>query len=413
MNQIRQNILKGRDIDLTDNKKERWQNVFLMALGQKRMFKKPLVAFFHIILIIGFVVINIKLIEIFIDGLAGTHRLFVDLLGTGVYSGFISVFEGMAVLVILACLIFLLRRLIVGVERLVSPEMKQWAKIDANLMLIAVGVLMVFFLNMNATDVALQQMGHAYYQDTGHFLVSSHLANLYTGMAEGSLVNTERFFWWIHIITILGILNLIPYSKHLHIILAFPNTYYMKLDPDGKMENMPAIQNEVKAMLSREDAGGDEEVPDTFGAKDADDLTWKQLLDSYACTQCGRCTEACPANMTGKILSPRKIMVDTRERIEEKAANQKANGQDYDDGKNLLRDFISEEELWACTSCNACVEACPVGIDPLSIILDMRRNLVMEEANAPSELNQMFNNLENNGAPWQFSPEDRTNWINE
>ena len=413
MNQIRLNIFKGRDVEMQGNKSERWRNVFLMALGQKRMFHKPLVAFFHIILLIGFVVINIKLIEIIIDGLTGTHRLFLPMLGPAAYSGFISVFEGMALLVIISCLVFLSRRVVVGVHRLVSKEMKPWSKFDANLMLIAVGLLMVFFLNMNATDVALQNAGHPDYHNTGNFLVSSHIAAIYSGLSEGALLNAERFFWWLHIITILGILNLIPYSKHLHIMLAFPNTYFMKLDPDGKMTNMPEVQKEVKAMMSGEESGGDDDVPDTFGAKDVEDLNWKHLLDAYACTQCGRCTEACPANMTGKLLSPRKVMIDTRERMEEKAAFEKKNGPDADDNKNLLRDYISEEELWACTSCNACVEACPVGIDPLSIILEMRRNLVMEEANAPSAINQMFNNLENNGAPWQFSPEDRTKWINE
>jgi heterodisulfide reductase subunit C len=395
--QIRRNILMGRDVDLNDQPALRWKNVLLLAFGQKKMFRKPLVAVLHFFVYAGFVIINLEILEIILDGILGTHRLFAPVLGS-LYPFLIGCFEVLAVLVIVGCVVFLIRRNILKVKRLNQHELDGWPRSDANYILITEIVLMMLFLTMNTADRAAS------------FWVSGHFTSLFNGLSDTTLIAIERSCWWLHILGILAFLNYLPYSKHLHIILAFPNSYYGDLRPKGKMENMPAVQKEVQLMLQPElaaTAPAADTMP-KFGAKDVGDLTWKNLLDAYSCTECGRCTAACPANITGKKLSPRKIMMDTRDRVEElgKLANK-------EDGKSLLRDYISEEELRACTSCNACVQECPVSINPLHIILQLRRHLVMEESSAPQEWNMMFSNIENNMAPWKFSPDDRDKWANE
>lgn len=413
MYRVRKNILLGRDTEITGSRTTRIKNLLLMAFGQKKMFRKPLVAVMHMSIFLGFFIINLELIEFTIDGLAGTHRILLHVMGTA-YTTFISMFELLAVAVIASCLIFLMRRNVYRLGRFRKNEMTLKHRTEASIYLMGVMFLMFCILIMNIADLSLQQAGHEKYLHTGTFLVSGILMPWFSLFSESQLVILERFGWWGHYLGVLSLLVYIPYTKQLHIILAFPNTWYMKQESQGKMRNMPEVAQEVKLMMdpSAEPADIDGEISN-FGAKDAHDLNWKQLLDAYACTECGRCTEACPANITGKLLSPRKIMMDTRKRIAEIGKNKSKHGIGYDDNKKLLGDYISEEELWACTSCNACVEECPVGIDPLSIILEMRRNLVMEESKASPELVNMFNNLENNGAPWQFSPEDRTKWINE
>ena len=409
---IYRNINLGRGGVDSNNKKERWKRVIFIAFGQSKMFDKPFVAILHLIVYLAFILINIELIEIVIDGLFGTHRIF-SFLGP-FYDFLIGSFEILAFLVLISVIIFLIRRNVIKIKRFMSSEMKGWPTVDGNLILIFEILLMLAFLTMNASDSILQNYFPEKYIDAGYFPVSNLLIiPLIQNLNPDSLIIIERFCWWFHIIGILGFLNYLAVSKHLHILLAFPSTYYSKLDPRGKFSNMDSVNKEVKLML---DPNADnfpqsnEVSPGNFGAKDVRDLTWLQLLNSYSCTECGRCTSECPANVTGKKLSPRKIMMDVRDRIEEVGYNIDKKGKDFDDGKSLLNDYIKPEELWACTSCNACVEACPINIDPLSIILDLRRYSVMEESSAPSELNNVFSNIENNGAPWPFPATDRLNW---
>lgn len=413
--QIRRNILLGRDISLQDNPGQRWRNMLLLAFGQKKMFRNPLVAVLHFFVYAGFLIINVEILEIILDGILGTHRLFAPVLG-GLYPVLIGCFEILALLVILGCAVFLVRRNILKLRRFISKDLDGWPRSDANYILITEIVLMLLFLTMNTADQLLQARGAEHYIATGNFWVTGMFTPLLSGFSDGTLIALERGCWWLHILGVLAFLNYLPYSKHLHIMLAFPNAYFSSLQPKGQMANMPAVQHEVQLMLQPElaaNAPASDVVP-KFGAKDVNDLTWKNLLDAYSCTECGRCSAACPANLTGKLLSPRKIMMDTRDRAEEVGNNIKTNGGTFtDDGKALLRDYISEEELRACTSCNACVEECPVSINPLDIILQLRRHLVMEESSAPAEWNMMFGNIENNMAPWKFSPDDRDKWTTE
>jgi heterodisulfide reductase subunit C len=412
---IRKNIRLGRD-EKFDPHPDRWRNVFLMALGQKRMFDKPLVALLHFAVYAGFVIINIEILEIVLDGIFGTHRLFAPSLG-GFYSFVINFFEVLAFLVLAACVIFLIRRNLVKVPRLNRQELSGgWPRLDANYILIFEIVLMTLFLVMNASDKALQLKNHGHYADVRtNFLVSGMITPLFENLSAPTLVGIERGAWWLHIAGIFVFLNYLPYSKHLHIILSFPNTYFARLKPQGKMVNMPEIQKEVLYAMQPETAptSAAQEEHKRFGAKDVTDLSWKALLDAYTCTECGRCTEQCPANQTGKVLSPRKIMMDTRDRMEEIGNNREKNRTVQDDGKSLLHDYITTEELWACTSCQACVQACPVLIDPLHIINQLKRYLALEESNQPAEWNNMYSSVENNFAPWKFSPEERDKWAAE
>ncbi|MCC7029460.1 MAG: 4Fe-4S dicluster domain-containing protein [Chitinophagaceae bacterium] len=412
--EIRRNILLGKDEDLTDNSAQRWRNVLLNAFGQKKMFKNPMVAVLHFFVYAGFIIINIEILEIILDGLAGHHRLFAPFLGS-LYGFLIGVFEILAFLVLVSCIIFLVRRNIVKVKRLNKGELLGgWPRSDANYILTFEIVLMSLFLIMTACDLNLQALGSAHYALTDQFWISRHLAPLFNGLSENTLIALERICWWLHIAGIFVFMNYLPYSKHLHVILAFPNAFYARLEAKGKMKNMPEIQNEVLYMMQPElaPANADANPVMKFGARDVQDLSWKNLMDAYSCTECGRCSAACPANETGKKLSPRKIMMDTRDRLEEVGRNINENKEFKDDGKSLLHDYITTEELRACTTCNACVEECPVSISPLDIIMQLRRNLVMEESNAPQEWNMMFSNIENNMAPWKFSPDDRDGWVN-
>jgi heterodisulfide reductase subunit C len=409
---IRRNILLGRDEYLSDNKPLRWRNLLLLALGQKKMFKNPLVAVMHLVIYAGFIIINIEVLEIVLDGILGTHRLFFPVTGR-LYTFLINFFEILAVGVITVCIIFLIRRNVIKLKRFISKDLNGWPRSDANYILITEIILMCLFLTMNATDRALQLQGAEHYHDTGSFIFSAVLAPLFSNFSEPSLIFVERSCWWMHIMGILAFLNYLPYSKHLHIMFAFPNAYYGRLNVQGKMTNMENVQNEVKYMMQPELAPAGEAAPMKFGAKDVFDLSWKNLLDAYSCTECGRCSAACPANQTGKLLSPRKIMMDTRDRLEEVGKNININSSFKDDGKTLLHHYITVEELRACTTCNACVEECPVSISPLDIIFQLRRSLIMEDSNAPQEWNAMFGNIENNFAPWKFSPEDRDKWVEE
>ena len=413
--EIRRNILLGKDEDFSDNKNLRWKNLIFLALGQKKMFKNPLVAIMHLVVYVGFIIINIEVLEIVLDGLFNQHRLFAGLIPVGLYSFLINVFEILAVGVTLACIIFLVRRNVIKLKRFISKDLNGWPKSDANYILITEIVLMSLFLIMNATDTLLQKNGAEHYTHnlTGNFIFSSLLHPLFEGLSTSNLIVVERVCWWLHIAGIFAFLNYLPYSKHLHVILAFPNAYFARLEPQGKMKNMPAIQNEVLYAMQPEMAPTDAAPPASFGAKDVFDLSWKNLLDAYSCTECGRCTAACPANITGKILSPRSIMMKTRDRLEEVGKNITTNKEFKDDSKSLLHNYITVEELRACTSCNACVEACPVSISPLDIIVELRRNLIMEESNAPQEWNSTFSNIENNFAPWKFSPDERDKWAEE
>ena len=410
--QIRRNILLGREEDFSDNKSLRWKNLLLLALGQKKMFKNPLVAVMHLVIYAGFIIINIEVLEIVLDGILGTHRLFFPFTG-GLYTFLINFFEILAVGVIAVCVIFLCRRNVIKLKRFLSKDLNGWPRSDANYILITEIILMCLFLMMNATDRALQLQGAEHYHETGSFIFSGMLAPMFNGLSISTLIVIERSCWWLHITGILAFLNYLPYSKHLHIMLAFPNAYYARLNVQGKMTNMENVQNEVKYIMQPELAPTGEAAPMKFGAKDVADLSWKNLLDAYSCTECGRCTAACPANQTGKLLSPRKIMMDTRDRLDEVGRNIKANGSFKDDGKALLNNYVTVEELRACTTCNACVEECPVSISPLDIIIQLRRSLIMEDSNAPQEWNTMFGNIENNFAPWKFSPEDRDKWVEE
>ncbi|MFV0607407.1 MAG: 4Fe-4S dicluster domain-containing protein [Niabella sp.] len=411
---IKRNIGLGRKKQINDQKAVRRKNVLLLAFGQKKMFRKPLVGLLHFLVYAGFIIINIEILEIVLDGLLGTHRLFNGWMGEG-YTYFINAFEILALLVIIACIIFLFRRNIIRLNRLTGKDLSGWPKKDANYILIAEIILMSLFLKMNAADTLLQLRDVEPYAQhlTGNFIISQHLHPILDAYNNSFLIFTERTCWWIHILGIYTFLNYLPYSKHLHILLAFPNAYYAPLNSAGEMENMPAVQQEVLYAMQPELAVAEAQIPEKFGAKDITDLNWKNLLDAYTCTECGRCTAACPANQTGKILSPRKIMMDTRDRTEELSLALKNNTNETGDGKSLLYDYISVEELRACTTCNACVQECPVSISPLDIILQLRRYLIMEDSNAPQEWNAMFSNVENNFAPWKFSPDDRDNWMKE
>jgi len=417
---IIRNIKLGQDIDRSDNPKSRWKNMAMIALGQSKMVKRPIAGILHVIVYIGFVIINLELLEIIIDGLFGTHRVF-SFLGT-FYDILIASFEILAFLVLVAVLVFYARRNSIKLKRFVHSDLKGWPKSDANYILYFEIVLMSLFLLMNAADLHLQNItgGFGHYSQVGSFPISQFIAPIFNGLSESLVMMIERAVWWMHIIGILIFLNYLYFSKHLHILLAFPNTYFANLNPLGQFDNLESVTKEVKLMMDPNadpyaTAPIDENaVPSKFGASDVQDLNWVQLLNAYTCTECGRCTSVCPANQTGKKLSPRKIMMDTRDRLVEVGKNIDANkGVFIPDNKTLLNDFITPEELWACTSCNACVEECPVNISPLSIIMDMRRYLVMEQSAAPMPLNAMMSNIENNGAPWQYNQQDRLNWKNE
>jgi heterodisulfide reductase subunit C len=410
--EIAANINLGRSEDYSDRKPERWKNLLLLAFGQKKMFRNPLVAVLHFIIYAGFLIINIEVLEIILDGVLGTHRLFAPYLG-GFYHFIINFFELLAAGIIIVCVIFLARRNIIRLRRFISRDLNGWPRSDANYILVAEITLMCLLLTMNATDTLLQERGDEAYtkHQTGGFIVSSLLHPIFNGLSNETLAGMERAAWWLHITGILAFLNYLPYSKHLHIILAFPNAYFARLEPRGKMKNMVSVQNEVLYAMQPELAPAGAAAPDKFGAKDVFDLSWRNLLDAYSCTECGRCSAACPATQTGKLLSPRKIMMDTRDRMEDVRKNIKQNGEFKDDGKMLLHNYISTEELRACTTCNACVQECPVAISPLEIILELRRSLIMEESNAPQEWNAMNSNIENNFAPWKFNPDERDQWM--
>ncbi|WP_396600936.1 4Fe-4S dicluster domain-containing protein [Algibacter sp. R77976] len=411
------NIKLGQDTDVSDNKSQRWKNMAMIALGQSKMVRRPISGFLHVVVYVGFIIINIEVLEIIIDGLFGTHRIGLSVLPTSIYGFLIGTFEILACLVFVAVIIFWIRRNVIKIARFWKSEMTSWPKNDGNYILYFEMVLMTLFLVMNATDLHFQAL------NSGN-VISQYIAPWFSGLPETTLHFIERGAWWIHIVGILIFLNYLYFSKHLHILLAFPNTFYGSLKPKGQLNNLEAVTKEVKMMMDpnadpfaapAEGAeGAEDDVPAKFGASDVQDLNWVQLLNAYTCTECGRCTSECPANQTGKKLSPRKIMMDTRDRLEEVGKNIDANNGEFkDDGKQLLGDYITNEELWACTTCNACVEACPVSIDPLSIILEMRRYLVMEQSAAPTELNNMMTNIENNGAPWPYNQMDRLNWKNE
>ena len=416
---INRNIQLGRKIDRSDRSNERWGNMVRIALGQSKMVKRPLAGILHIVVYIGFILINIELLEIVVDGILGTHRIFAPYLG-GFYNILIGSFEILATLVLVAVIIFWCRRNVIRLQRFWKDEMKGWPKLDADLILYFEIVLMCLFLTMNGADLAIQTYfpEATHYMQAGAFPVSQFLLPFFEGNELSSLILVERTAWWIHIIGIFIFLNYLYYSKHLHILLAFPNTYFSNLNPKGQFGNNPNVTSEVQLMMDPNAdpyAAGDESTEvEKFGASDVMDLNRIQLLNAYTCTECGRCTSECPANQTGKKLSPRKVMMDTRDRLTEVGDNiEKNKGTFIEDGKQLLGDYISHEELWACTSCNACVEACPVDIDPLSIIMDMRQYLIMEESAGPSDLNNMMSNIENNGAPWPFNQQDRANWAKE
>lgn len=413
------NIKLGRKVDISDNKAARWKNVLLIALGQSKMVVRPIPGLLHIFVYVGFVIINIEMIEIIFDGLFGTHRVLSTVLPMGVYNFLIASFEILAMLVIIAVVLFWTRRNIQKLKRFWAREMKGWPRKDANYILYIEFVLMVLFLMMNAADQRLQVVSPENYSTAGSFPISQFIVPLLADLDVFALVIIERTSWWLHILGVLFFLNYLYYSKHLHIILAFPNVYYGKIKPKGQFENLEAVTKEVKLMM---DPNADpfavapdatEETPEKFGASDVMDLTRHQLLSAYTCTECGRCTSECPANNTGKLLSPRKIMMDTRDRLEEVSRNIDKNGKFVPDDKQLLDDYITREELWACTTCNACVEACPVSIDPMSIIMAMRQYLVMEQSAAPAELNVAMSNIENNAAPWPYNQMDRMNWAKE
>jgi len=399
---IRRNILLGRDTDRSDQPALRWKVMAKVALGQTKMVKRPVAAIMHFFIYVGFIIINIEVLEILIDGIFGSHRIFSKPLG--------SLYGLLIGGLLTACFVFLIRRNIIHLKRFSGVEMKAWPKSDANYILIIEILLMTAFLTMNAADYKLQLQHYGHYAVAGRFPVGSIIAPLLPDNAV-ILSGIERGCWWFHIIGILAFLNYLPYSKHFHILLAFPNTYYSNLNPKGRFNNMASVTTEVKAMFDPSftvpQTNGE---PARFGVKDVTDLTWKNLMEAYTCTECGRCTSVCPANITGKLLSPRKIMMDTRDRVTELGKNIDQHGKDYTDDKALLDNYITREELWACTTCNACVEACPVNINPLEIITEMRRYIVMEESQAPASLNNMFSNVENNGAPWKYSQADRLNW---
>ena len=413
--EIYRNIKLGKKIDRSDQPEVRWKTMGKVALGQSKMVKRPIAGFLHILVYVGFVIINVELIEIIIDGIFGTHRILIDVFGASFYAVFTSILEIFALLVLIAVVLFFIRRNFYGVKRLNMKELSGWPKNDANWILIIEFALMLAFFTMNGAD---------YFTDTqkfsSNFPISKHLFPFFENLGESTLHLIEKSAWWFHFLGILFFMNYLYYSKHLHIILAFPNTWFSNLKPKGQFNNLDSVTKEIRLMM---DPNADpyaaapevdpNEVPEKFGASDIFDLNQVQLLNAYSCTECGRCTAVCPANITGKKLSPRKIMMDTRDRIEEVGKNINKNGKFIDDGKKLLDDHIQREELWACTTCNACVEACPILIDPLSIIFEMRRFLVMEQSAAPQELNLMMTNVENNAAPWQYNQADRLNWAKD
>lgn len=408
---ISRNIKLGKDIDIKDNKKKRWNLVLKVAIGQSKMMGLPISGILHIFVYAGFILVNIEMLEVMVDGIAGTHRA-LSFFGF-LYPIAISSFEFFALLVIIGCITFLVRRNILRLDRFWKPEMKWWPRLDANLILITEVVLMTSIFFMNASDAILQSRDFGHYEKVGTFFLSSFFIPMLNNLPSEMLVSIDRICWWLHIVGIMVFLNYIPYSKHFHVFLSFINVFYTKLEPAGKIANMPSITKEVKSMLTGEEPPMDEEAAEvSFGAQDVKQLTWKHLMDSYTCTECGRCTRVCPANITGKKLSPRKIMMDIRDRLEITGKNIDKHGLEYTDDKTLF-DYISAEELWACTTCNACTNACPVNIDQVSSILELRRYIVMEKAAAPGELNAIFSNIENNGAPWQFAQDDRMLWAEE
>lgn len=423
LREIYRNILLAKPINRSDRKGERWSTMFSVAMGQSKMGARPVAGFLHVLVYVGFVIINIELIEIIIDGLFGTHRVLSSVMGETLYSWFTATLEVLAILVVIAVVLFFIRRNFYGVKRLTMKELFGWPKNDANWILVIEFLLMMAFFKMNSTDFILQSRGVEGYPPHGFFPISQ---NLFVPVYEwfsfdsGLLVFAERAAWWFHFVGILFFMNYLYFSKHLHIIFAFPNTWYSNLNKKGKFNNLESVTKEIKLMM---DPNADpyaappeadpNAVPEKFGANDIFDLNQVQLLNAYTCTECGRCTSVCPANLTGKKLSPRKIMMDTRDRIEEVGRNINKNGKFVDDGKKLLDDHIQREELRACTTCNACVEACPVLIDPLSIIMDLRRYMIMEESSMPHEWQLMQNNIENNAAPWQYNQADRLNWAND
>ena len=407
-------IKLGKPIDRFDNPSKRLSNMIRIALGQSKMVTKPVSGILHVVVYLGFIIINIEVLEIIIDGITGSHRFFSKIFNTYVYNFLIASFEIFALLVLISVIIFWTRRNIVKIKRFLSAEMKGWPKFDADNILYFEVVLMLLFLSMNATDLILQERNYDNYYSAGSFPISTFLVPLFDPLSTSSVYYLERIFWWSHIIGIFFFLNYLYYSKHLHILLAFPNTYFANLEDKGKFNVLESVKNEVLLMFYPEKASQNNQNIDKFGASDVLDLNWVQLMNAYSCTECGRCTSECPANITGKKLSPRKIMMDTRDRLEKVSKNISINkGKFIDDGDRLLDNYISKEELWACTSCNACVEACPINIDPLSIIMDMRQYLIMEESSAHPDLNNMMNNIENNGAPWPYNQQDRELWIQE
>jgi len=407
---ISHDIKLGKPIKIVDNKLRRWKLMAKVAIGQSKMITRPVPALMHIFVYVGFIVVNIEMLEILIDGISGTHRVF-SFTGS-LYPVLISSFEFFGVAVVLGCIVFLSRRNIIRLKRFWSSEMKIWPRTDANIILVTEILLMSAILTMNSTDGILQIRNNPHYPAVGSFILSGLLQPLFSGLSDGTLIFLERFCWWFHIVGVLAFLNYIPYSKHFHVFLSFPNVYYSKLDSPGKIAHMPSITKEIKMMLSGNvdynSAEGGEDIGQ-FGSKDCRDFTWKVLMDAYTCTECGRCTSSCPANLTGKKLSPRKVVMDIRDRLEYLGRNIRKYGAEFTDDKSLL-DLVTAEELWACTTCNACAIECPVNIDPVAMIVEMRRYLVMEKAAAPAELNAIFSNIENNGAPWQFSNEDRLLW---
>jgi heterodisulfide reductase subunit C len=428
LSEIRYNINLGRDLDLSGNFSERFRIMARVALGQSKLVTRLIAGIMHVFIYVGFVIINIEILEILIDGIFGTHRVFEGLIGPSAYYIFIGVFEILAFLVLVACVVFLIRRNIGNIKRFSGKEMTKWPTSDANIILVVEILLMLAFLTMNAADSVLMTApsellaaaGHDHYSGFdfgGWFWISAYLTGFMPNNVD-TLFLIERVCWWFHIVGVFSFSIYVLYSKHFHIFIAFPNTFYSRLQPSGEIGNLEAVKKEVELMMDPSAdpyaaPPADAPTPQRFGAKDVEDLSWKQLMDAYSCTECGRCTSECPANQTGKLLSPRKIMMDTRDRLEEVGQLRRKEGLEANDERSLLGDFIIKEELWACTTCNACVEACPVNINPLSIIVDLRRFLVMEESAAPLELNTMFTNVENNGAPWQFAQADRGNWTDE
>jgi heterodisulfide reductase subunit C len=422
---IANNIKRGKALDRTDRKDERMRNMLLIAFGQRKMFERPWIGLMHLVIYGGFLLINIEVLEILLDGLFGTHRIFAGILG-GLYPFIIKFFEFLAFGVLAVCVLFLIRRNLLIIPRLFSKDLDGFPRLDANIILVSEIILMCFLFTMNATDSILQTrttdaMWGTYitehFQPVGTFLISQFFIPIYKNYDTTTLLMIERVAWWLHILGIFAFSVYVTYSKHLHIGLAFPNTYFANLEPKGKFSNMDTVTKEVQSMLgvpvTVEVAESSDGQIGRFGAKDVQDLTWKNLMDAYSCTECGRCTASCPANMTGKKLSPRKIMMDTRDRVEEIGYNEDKYGKGYEDNKSLYGDYISKEELMACTTCNACVDACPVNINPLEIIIELRRYVAMEESTMPASWNSMSANMENNGAPWAFSSADRYNWAEE